>query len=400
MAETTPTISDADIRQIWTWNEFVPATVAQPIHELIGQKVHQQPDAPAICAWDGNLTYAQLDHLSTQLAHQLQRHGVGQNVVVPLFFEKSIWTPVSQLAVMKAGGACAALDVSQPTEVLAAIIQKIRPVVVCCSPLNQPLAAGICDCPLVVVSESTVEGLLEPTPPLPPVDPSSILYLIFTSGTTGNPKGVVITHTNFSSGLHHQCFRHGFRPSSRVLDFASYAFDVAYTNLLNTLTAGGCLCIPSEQVRTSLSLLNEYIVTNNINHADLTPSVASELPLHTLQNLDLLIVGGETLPLDQAKLWSSHVNLIQTYGPAECTVTTTIVEIKGEENVGYLGATCGLNAWIVQHSEEERGTPEPTLAPIGSIGELWLEGPLVGQGYFAEPDKTAAAFVQDPEWLL
>ena len=400
MAEPTPTISDADLRQIWAWNESVPATVAQPIHELIEEQVHQQPDAPAVCAWDGDLTYAQLDRLSTRLAHHLRRHGVGPEVVVPLCFEKSMWTPVSQLAVMKAGGACAALDTSQPKEVLAAIIQKVRPVVVCCSYLNQNLASGICDCLVLVVSEATVEDLLDSPLSLPRVNPCSMLYLIFTSGTTGKPKGVVITHANFSSGLHHQHPLHGFRPTSRVLDFASYAFDVAYTNLLHTLTAGACLCIPSEKVRTSLSLLGEYIASKNVNHADLTPSVVSALPLHTLKTLDLLIVGGETLPLDQAKLWSSHVNLIQTYGPAECTVTTTIADIKGEESAGYLGATCGLNAWIVEDSEEEPGTYEPTLASIGSIGELWLEGPLVGRGYFAEPDKTAAAFVQDPPWLL
>lgn len=399
MAESTPTISDADLRQIWSWNQTVPATVARPIHELFEEQAHQRPEEPAICAWDGELTYAELDRLSTRLAHTFRSHGVGPNVVVPLFFEKSKWTPVAQLAVIKAGGACAALDTNQAKEVLGAIIGTIDPVLVGCSLSNQQLVAEICDCPVFVINEQMVKELAAPTLSLPPVETSNFLYLIFTSGTTGKPKGVVISHANFSTSLHHQRDIQGFCPGSRVLDFASYAFDVAYINLLGTLTSGACLCIPSEQVRTSLTLLDEYIATQKIDHADMTPSMVSAMPISTLENLDLLIVGGETLPVDQAKLWSSHVRLIQTYGPAECTVTTTVVDIKGDENLGYLGPTVGLNPWIIEESEES-ADGEPVLAPIGSIGELWLEGPLVGQGYFKEPEKTAAAFVRDPAFLL
>ncbi|KAK2601955.1 hypothetical protein QQS21_004468 [Conoideocrella luteorostrata] len=392
-------ISDADLQQIWSWNRSVPNAVARPVHEIFQDQVRQRPGAPAICAWDGDLTYDQLDRLSTRVAHHLQSHGVGPNVVVPIFFEKSMWTPVCQLAIMKAGGACAALDTTQAKEVLATIIETINPVLVGCSPSNQQLVSDICgDCHVLVVNESMVKELPDPLTSLAIVHPSNMLYLIFTSGTTGKPKGVVISHTNVSSGLHFNNTEQGFHATSRVLDFASYAFDVSYTNLLGSLTSGACLCIPSEQVRTSLTLLDRYIAEQKIDHADMTPSVVSAMPLSTLENLDMLIVGGETLPVDQAKLWSSHVRLIQTYGPAECTITTTVVDIEGDEHLGYLGPTYGLNPWIVQDGEDT-ADGEPTLAPIGSIGELWLEGPLVGQGYFNEPGKTAAAFVQDPPFL-
>ncbi|OAA34246.1 nonribosomal peptide synthase [Metarhizium rileyi] len=375
---TTAAAHDADLEQIWSWNRTVSETVARPVHEIFQD---------------------QLDRLSTKLAHHLQSHGVGPNVVVPLFFEKSMWTPVCQLAIMKAGGACAALDTTQTKEVLAAIIETISPIVVGCSPSNRQLVSDICgDCHVLVVDAYLVDGLSDALSSLATVHPSTMLYLIFTSGTTGKPKGVVISHANISSGLHYNNAEQGFHAKSRVLDFASCAFDVSYTNLLGSLTSGACLCIPSEQVRSSLALLDQYIAEQKINHADMTPSVVSAMPLSTLKNLDVLIVGGETLSIDQAKLWSSHVRLIQTYGPAECTITTTVVDIKGDEHLGYLGPAYGLNPWIIQ-DEDNAADGELTLAPVASIGELWLEGPLVGQGYLNDPGKTAEAFVQDPAFL-
>lgn len=170
-------ISDADLQQIWSWNRSVPDTVARPVHEIFQDQVHQRPGDAAICAWDGDLTYSQLDRLSTRLAHHFQSHGVGPNIVVPIFFEKSMWTPVCQLAIMKAGGACAAVDTTHAEEVLAAIIETISPIVVGCSPSNRQLVSDICgDCHVLVVNESMVkEELPDPLTSLATVHPSNML---------------------------------------------------------------------------------------------------------------------------------------------------------------------------------------------------------------------------------
>jgi non-ribosomal peptide synthetase component F len=105
-------LDDCDLQKIWKWNAAVPAPVETRIYDFISENARNQPLAPAICAWDGELTYAQLDSLSTQLTDRLVSSGVRQEVLVPLCFEKSMWMAVAMLGVMKSSGAFVPLDVS------------------------------------------------------------------------------------------------------------------------------------------------------------------------------------------------------------------------------------------------------------------------------------------------
>ncbi|VUC26266.1 unnamed protein product [Clonostachys rosea] len=118
------TSSVQDLTDIWSWNASVPETIELCVHELFDIAVKRQPEAPAVCAWDGSFTYQQLDNLSTILAHHLTARGIGPGDLVPLFFEKSRWTPVAMLGVMKAGAASVAVDTSHPPARLFAIAQQ------------------------------------------------------------------------------------------------------------------------------------------------------------------------------------------------------------------------------------------------------------------------------------
>ncbi|GAB7354911.1 hypothetical protein MBLNU459_g5541t2 [Dothideomycetes sp. NU459] len=399
-------ISAQDLRTVWDWNASVPETVEACVHELIMTTTHKQPDAPAICAWDGDLTYQDLDDLSTRLArHLISLGGVGPESIVPLCFEKSMWTPVAMLAVMKAGGASVALDVAQPIERLHQIARQSYSGLILCSSTNQDLALDLsrelirssCASPRAIVVDAThLEEMNLSTKqeflPLPTVRPADRLYITFTSGTTGTPKGVVITHSNFSSAIHHQAAIHGMNASARVFDFTSYAFDVAWANLLHTLAHGGCLCIPSDADRENdlVGALHRFRAT----HTDLTPSTVRILPLETLQSLTTLVIGGEPVSIEDVRLWAGLVDLKNTYGPSECTPTATLVTLDPEAtSAGNIGRGFGLNTWVADSSNIEM------LAPVGAVGELLLEGPLVGPGYLAD-DKTAAAFIINPSWLL
>lgn len=253
---TLAVASPRDVRDIWTWNASVPEPVKACVHHWIIQRAREQPLAPAICAWDGNLTYGQLLELSTNLSYELVKMGVGHGTIVPLCFEKSMWMPVAALAVLQAGAAAVALDpASQPEERIRIIATHVKAAVILSSVENSDLAHRLGINEVVVVGrdqlsdQATFQTDETPGPVperylgLPSVDPSQLLCVIFTSGSTGAPKGVKLLHQNYSSAIAYQRDALGYIKGARVLDFSSYAFDVVWANLLNTLTAGEFLLI-------------------------------------------------------------------------------------------------------------------------------------------------------------
>ncbi|PHH76729.1 hypothetical protein CDD80_1284 [Ophiocordyceps camponoti-rufipedis] len=389
-------VSQRDLDDVWTWNSTVPAMVEGRVHDLIEHNAHHRPLAPAIDAWDGTLTYGQLNDLSTRLAYQLASQGVKRGSVVPLVFEKSMWMPVAALAVMKAGGASVAVDSTQPEERIRVIVSQARTagrLIVVSSVANEALVRRLEPDALVTVGlDHLPEPLPECCPTLPIVSPTDVLYIVFTSGSTGRPKGATISHQNFYSAVIYQRDGLGYRSNSRIFDFASYAFDVAWSNLLNTLTVGACLCIPSAEEREND--LPGSIQRYRATIADLTPSVLRSIePKSSLSNVSTVILGGEVVLPSDALLVPDNTVVISSYGPAECTPTTTLFHLNPSSEIG-IGPAVGLCTWVVDMDNPN------VLAPVGAIGELWLEGPLVGLGYLAEPDKTAAAFIRDPAWLV
>ncbi|PLB36947.1 uncharacterized protein BDW47DRAFT_126854 [Aspergillus candidus] len=392
-------VSERDLQDIWTWNATVPESVEDCVHNLFAQRVIETPDAPAVCAWDGQLTYRQLDRFSTLLAGRLVSLGlgVGPGAIVPLCMEKSLWVPVAVFAIMKAGAASVALDTTLPCSRLETIVSQLSAKVILTSKSCANLAVAITKAPTFEV-DSDWKNPPGPIPTLPTVMPSSALYVVFTSGSTGAPKGAIVTHANFCSAIRHHQPALEFRRSSRVFDFTSYAFDVAWSNLLHTLTAGACLCIPSEDERTAD--INGSISRLRANFVHLTPTVGRLLNPAALKGLTKVFFIGEALKASDVAQWEvSSADIYNTYGPAECTVTSTVERVgRGESDVRAgdpgIGKGTGALTWVVQPLAPDR------LAAIGTVGELWLEGPIVGAGYLNNPDKTASAFVEDPKWLL
>ncbi|KAH8889973.1 putative nonribosomal peptide synthase [Thozetella sp. PMI_491] len=386
--------SSHDLNTIWAWNATVPQSVGMCVHDLFAKQAKETPNAQAVYAWDGELSYSQLDELSSRLAHWLIGAGLGPGMIVPLYFEKSMWVPVSVLAVLKAGAACVALDATLPINRLQGIVQQVSPIVVLNSRACENLAPMVASVATFTVDASSLDMLVGQgrEEPFPSIDPSSPLYVVFTSGSTGLPKGAIITHQNFCSAIEYHQEPLGFDPSSRVFDFTSYAFDVAWSNILHTLTAGACLCIPSEEDR--VTDVAGTISRLGVNFIHITPTVSRMLDPRALSSVKRILFIGEALRKDDVTRWrDTNVKLYNTYGPAECTVTSTVEAVSqhGEEDPS-IGTGIGSVAWVVQPNTKG-------LAAIGTIGELWLEGPIVGAGYLDSPEKTSAAFIEDPEWL-
>jgi non-ribosomal peptide synthase protein (TIGR01720 family) len=225
------TVSDKDISKMSSWNGEVPDAVHGLVHETFSFTAKSLPDALAISAWNGQLTYRELDQLSTRLAHKLVSLGVGPDVVVPLHFEKSMWEPVAVLAVMKAGGASVAIDALQPVQRARAIIEQVNAKVMLVSATLLEKAVQFQGPEPFVFDESSIDNLSDPANGIclpSEVQPNNLVYVCFTSGSTGQPKGVMITHSNFTSAIKYQQTALGFHAGRRVFDFASYSFDVAW----------------------------------------------------------------------------------------------------------------------------------------------------------------------------
>ncbi|KAI0856756.1 hypothetical protein F4860DRAFT_528844 [Xylaria cubensis] len=383
-----------ELDAIWSLNGPLPDTSNECIHVRIASRGADHPDKIAVVAWDGQLSYRELEQLSTRLACQLARYGVGARTVVPLCFEKSMWTVVAMVGVLKAGGAFALFDISQPERRLREVIEQCNAKVVCTSMSSRELCSRT-QRPVLVVGPE----LQKAQPEMRRVrqfdsDPAWPMYVCFTSGSTGRPKGIVITHSAFCSARQHQSDAFGFHPDARVFDFAAYSFDVAVYNAMMTLSIGACLCIPSEEQRKGK--LNQTLRDMGVTVAALTPSASRLLEPEKLPDLQTLILSGEAVSAsDLARLKRGSFHVLNAYGPAECTPMSTLNAnaITPGISVG-IGKGIGALTWVVDPNDYKK------LVPMGTTGELLLEGPILAEGYLGEPEKTEAAFITDPPWLL
>ncbi|KAH8690320.1 putative nonribosomal peptide synthase [Talaromyces proteolyticus] len=395
-------LTSRDLNKIWHWNSEVPASVEECVHELISQVAKVVPDNMAICAWDGEISYRELDQLSSQVSYCLVKMGVKRNMIVPLCYEKSLFAMLAVLSVMKTGAGVLLLDPSLPEGRLQTIMDQVKPSFTICSPASEGICSRLFPNPLIlggalkcieefIKTNSDVESEL--LQELPKVFPSDTLYTIFTSGSTGTPKGCIIQHRSFSSAVTHQKTTLQLNHRSRMYDFSSYSFDAVYWSAIHVLTAGGTLCIPSEEERKNN--LTESIQRFATTDIFLTPSTAHSVDPTRIPTLQNIYLGGEVVNPSDVRLWARFANVFVVYGPTECSAITLYNRIQSPiSQMPSIGRSIGVVTWIVHPSSSDR------LTPIGIVGELYLEGPLLGEGYLGDPEKTAQAFVEDPPWLL
>lgn len=388
-------VSEQDLYDIWNWNATVTETVQACVHDLIAETAQKQPHAPAICAWDGELTYGELNELSTKLASRLIKLGVRQEAIVPLCFEKSMWTTVAMLAVMKAGGASVAMDVTLPEERLRNTVRRIQPQLIVASVANEHLAHRLVPNHTIIVGPSLLDNWDQDLTgiSLPPSIAALPLYVAFTSGSTGVPKGIVLTHSALATAIKYHAPLFGIKPGERVYDFASYNFDVAWFNALQSLACGACLCVPSELERKND--MTGSLVRLESTIAILTPTVARLLDPIKCSTIRCLALIGEPQKWSDFQNWPARVKKLTIYGPTECTTMATAADacILRTRDMS-IGSGTAANTWIVDPDDGQK------LTPIGAVGELCLEGPLLANGYLEDSNRTAAVFVKDPPWLL
>ncbi|KAM3515511.1 hypothetical protein MY11210_000884 [Beauveria gryllotalpidicola] len=388
------TTTDQDIHQICQWNSDIPLVAAQPvIHETVYSQCCRDPMAKAICACDGDLTYAELDQLGEQLAFYLTSNlGVIPETMIGVCFDKSRWAIVAQLAILKSGAAIVPINPNDPMQRLETILLEGG---VCTLLTTSRYADRFLDIiPNVITVDSTspfFHNAMSTKRTASNVEPGNAAVVIHTSGSTGNPKGVVLTHRSISSSIAAQGKMFGLSSQTRTLQFVSYTFDVSIADIWGTLSHGGCVCVMSEEDR--VNNIQGAIQSYSANFAVMTPTVAALLNVSNLPSLETLVLGGESLKpaLIEEHLKARQIKIFNAYGPSECSMITTCngpIQHKSEApNVGrpLLGSV-----WLIDDTDN--------ICPIGAVGEIWVEGPLLARDYLNKKDLTEKAFPIDPPW--
>ncbi|OHF00444.1 non-ribosomal peptide synthetase [Colletotrichum orchidophilum] len=382
-----------DLSDIKRWNQYLPQTVDSCVHAIFEEHVRTQPGSQAVFAWDGLLTFSQLDKMASQLARVLMELGVGPETMVPYCFEKSMYTVVSMLAILKAGGAMVPLDPAHPPERKRFIIQNTQANVVVASRANSDAFLEL-DVITVVVDSSfftKLEDVGVPSFSNHEVTSSNAATVLFTSGSTGKPKGVIQEHKTLCSAAYAHSDGMQMSKKSRILQFSAHVFDVSIIEIANSFVLGACICVPSDEER--MNDLTGFITRSQANWAFFTPSFARTLEPKDLTGMKTICMGGEAMAMDSLEKWSGVVQLINAYGPCEGSVCTTANASSGTFKADSIGHGSNTLVWIVDPNNHD------ILAPIGSIGEILIEGPSIARGYLGDPEKTAKSFIGNPAWI-
>ncbi|TVY27745.1 Nonribosomal peptide synthetase [Lachnellula hyalina] len=376
-----PLLNPHDRSEILKWNKKLPETVERCIHELFSIRAREQPEAVAIEAWDGDLSYLELDEMSDRLAHELRRKGVSPQDTVAFIFEKSHWTIVAIFAIMKAGGACVPIDPANPYARKAAIISSAHIKIILVSSAQLASSADLAP-DIFVVNTASISGLADVTGSLDETcSPGDLAYIMFTSGSTGSPKGVMLEHRCLVSSLSSLAQKCMWQPGSRMLQFAAHVWDISMGEIFGALLFGGCLCIPSDEARESS--LAKFITFSRVNWAWFTPTVLRTLSPEELPSLQSMISAGEPIGADS-----------RDWGPCEASVLSSVAELTPESrDPESIGKPVSCAMWIVKYSGNTN-----ELVPIGAIGEILVEGPGVARGYLDDSVRTAASFISPPAW--
>ncbi|MGE0803231.1 MAG: amino acid adenylation domain-containing protein [Lautropia sp.] len=402
-----PTLDDDEARQVLCWSRGPDTAPSTPfVTRLFEDQVDRTPDAPAIIADDGRLTYRALDRRVDHLAARLRRLGVVPDTAVAVCCADPARAAIATLAVLKAGGGVLPLDPLLPPARIAFMLADAACAVVLAGSAERLLLPA--DGPTWVSLDATGVLGAEPAGDADPaggaerVDPAalgltgdSLAYLIYTSGSSGQPKAVMSHHRGLTARVPDRVRLLDLGPGSRYLRLASAGFDVSLLEICVALTSGAALCTAPRPALTSRDGLLAGLTRFAITHASIPPALLALLPEDAaLPALRAIVCGGESCPPSLAEVWSRRVRLVHAYGPTEAAIVT--VAAVCEPAAPWRGGGPLPIGRPVPNASAYLLDAHDRLVPEGVIGQIHLGGVGVARGYLHRPDLTAERFVPDP----
>lgn len=392
--------SPDDLDLFWAQNAEVPEDPDSCVHDLVSLVARTQPEAVAIDAWDGQLTYQQVDELSTTTARTLINLGVKKGNVVALNLEKTKWAPVLQLAIFKAGGIGLQLSTIVPDLRISKVFKMAGVVLALVYDDESRLEMVSRYVPSCYTISQLLQISHQPTTPIPIPLPTITLHdpaaILVSSGSTGEPKQVLWSHRTLTANLlAHGSYLHIVSGHSRIFQFASYDFDVSTIESLSALIHGATICIPSESERLDdiAGAINRFRCT----FVNITPSTAKLISPGSIPTVETLVLSGENLSQDDVSRWKGIVpELLNWYGPAEHPATICAADIPSWRTgvVSRVDLKQPALCWLVDPL-----LLQSRLVPYGAVGEIVLEGPLCAEGYVNNQQMTRERFRDEAEFL-
>ncbi|MDO4982111.1 MAG: amino acid adenylation domain-containing protein [Eubacteriales bacterium] len=358
--------------------------------DLFRKEARENADGIAVVYQDKKYTYQETDALTDRIAACLLSQGIGRGDVVSVLIGRSEYMPIASLGVLKTGAAYQPLDPSYPQERLSFMIEdSAAKLLIADEELTEKLPAWegktlyTKDIPsLPEVSEEESKALSKAAP-----KPDDLFILLYTSGSTGVPKGCMLEHGNIAAFCRQHSKRLEIGRTSVVAAYASYGFDANLMDTYPTLISGAELVIVHEDIRLNLSALNEYYKAQRVTHAFMTTQVARQFLLSAdSPYLKFIYLGGEALG---NVVPNNRIRLINLYGPTESTVYVTAFEIDRAYRRAPIGKAVENMKLYVVDAKGRR-------LPVGVPGELCVAGAQVSAGYLNRPEKTAEVFRANP----
>ncbi len=389
-------LTDAEQRrQIHEWNRTAAPIPETCLHQLFEKQAALHPNAPAVLFENQSFTYAETDALATRYAALLQANGVSPERPVALFAERSIALVPVLLGILKAGGVYLPIDSEYPPERINYILEQAQPALIL---TQQKLRERIpqTSLPILCIDDLDAAGKSE----FKPVDlhPRSLAYILYTSGSTGQPKGVMIPHRGIVNRVLWTAQVLRTAPGDRTLHKSPLVFDVSIGEIFLPLATGATLVIAAPGKHWDPEYLADLIQERGISFVHFVPSMlsvfldADRLPEKTA-SLKNVWSGGEALTAELQSRFFARIQarLRNGYGPTEASVGVLWEECVPEAQTDgiYLGRPIANTACYIVD-------PDFNLLPPGVAGEILIGGVSLARGYLGHPELTAERFVRNP----